>query len=211
MKQLRTIELISLVVLILIPIISATPQLPISHKPVYCFYNCHGEQGFDYGLETDDWCGTCHLIYPYNPNFSVEHEPKTCPACHGVETKDDFHSLHTNKTSCFTCHINNALPEGNYLECLTCHVSGLHSTHIEKSCDICHVDRTKIAPLTKSDFIEECDEWGENCNIIYLNNTINSTISINTSKPIVNYQKMTIYEILLNIYEAIRDDIIWQK
>jgi hypothetical protein len=184
MINLRTIIL---VILVLIPISSALPQFP--HKPLYCFNNCHGEQGFYYG--DPDYCGNCHELFFGNLNFKEQHEEKACPSCHKITDKDTYHILHN--VSCSTCHIDNTIPDNSFIKCSSCHIGGLHTSHLNKQCEICHVD-TKIKIVkTPTENITE--------------NKTNETIHINTSKSNTNYKKITIYEILANIYRQIRDDI----
>jgi len=198
----RTIALIFL--LILIPISSAI-QLDINHKEVYCF-NCHGgSQGYSVGQ--DEYCGDCHSLYSGNQNFKEQHEAISCKGCHKTYSLETFHPVHKN-ISCNTCHIDNTLPDNKYYDCLSCHISGLHSTHLEKSCETCH--QNTISPKPTLEVIQKttqnCDEDGCWEEIVYENN-INETKSINTSKPITNYKRFTILQILVNIYEKIIGDI----
>ncbi len=209
MKQLRTIGLITLVILILIPISNAgyaPSSLNYNHKPLACF-DCHNGIKAPIAFEYDegDECSGCHTLYNRG-NFKETHEPLTCKGCHSIYNLESFHTRHTN-TSCITCHIDNTLPDNIYSECLSCHVTGLHSIHLEKKCEMCHpnVIPQKITPGITPKTIQKCDEYDCWDEVIP---EINNTISINTSTSIVNYQKITIYEILLSIYKAIRDDII---
>jgi hypothetical protein len=186
-KLLRKITIL-LVIFSLFNMSGATPLLPAQHKPVYCFNNCHGEQGFSYGGE--DECGDCHNTYFGNPLFKEQHEPKTCSVCHKVNNKDSYHILHNKSTTCQTCHIDNTIPENKFSDCIYCHVSGLHSTHLEKQCDTCHYEN-KIQDIKYT-------------------NDYNITLQkvINTHNPITNYERFTIYEVLLNLYKAIIGDIL---
>jgi hypothetical protein len=211
MKQLRTITLISILILIFIPISNAgyaPNELNYNHKPLACF-DCHDgiKVGFGYEYDIGDECSGCHTLYNRG-NFKEIHEPLTCKGCHGVYNLESFHTRHTN-TSCIICHIDNTLPDNIYSECLSCHISGLHSTHIEKRCEMCHPNTIpqKIIPRVIQKTVQKCDEYDCWDEIIQEINTTNETISINTSKPITNYKRITIYEILLNLYKAIRDDI----
>ena len=182
-------------------------ELGYNHVPISCF-DCHNGIKASYAFEYDegDICSGCHTLYNQG-NFKEKHEPLVCKGCHKVYDLNSFHPAHIN-VSCNTCHINNMLPDNKYSDCISCHVSGLHSTHIEKSCFICHTDPNKIKiTINPPKITQRCDEF--NCwdEIIPEINITNETKSINTSTPITNYKRLTIYEILVNIIKAIRDDI----
>lgn len=190
----RTILISLLILLIFIHVSSATPQFP--HKNIYCFNNCHGERGYSVGDNGGDDCGNCHTLYINNPNFIQQHEPKTCKVCHNITNKDSFHSFHTSKNiSCSTCHIDNTIPDNTYSNCLGCHIPELHTIHENKSCKICH-------EITIPQKIVITENTTKNISLLS-----NNTKFINTTKTIVNYKKITIYEILSNLYRQIRDDI----
>ena len=192
MKQLRIIILNVLVLLIFINISNASPQFP--HKDVYCFNNCHGERGFFYG--GSDECGNCHSFYFNNQNFSTQHEPKTCLGCHNIKNKDSFHILHVSyNVSCSKCHINNKIPENTYSDCLSCHIQGLHTIHQNKQCIICHEGIIPKKIVITNEIVKNVSQ------------EVNKTKLINTYTSIINYKKITIYEILMNLYKAIIGDI----
>ena len=193
MKQLRTIVLIFLLILIYIPISSATSLFP--HKPLYCFNNCHGERGFSYGDNGGDDCGNCHTLYFNNSNFVEQHDTRTCSGCHKVTDKDSFHILHVSyNVSCSTCHIDNTIPDNTYSNCLSCHIQGLHIVHGNKSCSICHTVNV-VKPNVSNETVKNASK------------AINETKTIYPNTSIINYKKITIYEILMNLYKAIIGDI----
>jgi hypothetical protein len=182
------IRTIVLILLMIIPISSA-------NEYTYCFKDCHNTYSF--GDTSVDECGNCHNLYFGNPNFATQHEPKTCPVCHAVTDLNSYHTLHVVRynVSCSTCHIDNTVPDNTYSDCISCHIGGLHVVHIRKECSMCHAD---IVPKK----------------IIVTNETIkNTTNVVNESKAlyhntsIVNYKRLTIYEILKSLYEQIKGDI----
>lgn len=203
MVKLRTIILISLSILFFMPISGA---IGYNHEPLPHCFDCHNS--YYYGETENDECGNCHNLYFENPNFKKQHEPLTCKGCHGITTKESFHIKHAN-SSCMRCHIDNTIPDNPYNECSSCHIGGLHPAHIEKSCEMCHKNTipSKLTPKITPKTIQICEEedcWEE---IVPEINIISVTKELNTTKPITNYKKFTIYEVLMNLYKQIVGDI----